>query len=67
MALEKRVKLIDHLFRSKFMTSIIESKILGKEVEDVKHCIYINNYCDLKGAAVNRNEWLQLKDIAFSV
>ena len=52
---------------NEFLTNIIEVKVLGKRgrgrskklyFEDIKHCIQIGRYHNMKGAALDRKKWL---------
>ena len=70
---KRRVKFIVHLLkRNEFVTHIMEGKVLGKRgrgrqnnpyILDINYRMLIANYCDIKGAALDRKEWLPLQDI----
>ena len=36
-------------------------------LEDIKDCMEIDKYCDMKGVALDRREWFCLQGITFRV
>ena len=72
---DRRVEFIGHLLRhQEFVTNIIEVKVRVKRgrgrpknplLEDINHRMLISKHCHIKGAALNKREWLRLQGIAF--
>ena len=68
------MKFIRYLVRhNELVTYIIQDKVFGKRgrgrqnksyLEDINR-MQIGKYCYIKGAALDRWEWLRLQDIAF--